>query len=107
MKALMGPLRKEAVVGFTCWELKSHLFKVLVLPAFTYGTEVLGGNLQNSLWKVFEKGMMIHMMSHVKVHSSTTYQILLAGFNELPIEIALSSSLWVFNNGLSTYPPLS
>ena len=31
LKALMGTLRKEAIVGFTCWDLKSHLFKILVL----------------------------------------------------------------------------
>ena len=72
MKALMGTLRKEAIVGVTCWELKSHLFKALVLPTFTYGTEIWGGDLKNSHWKVFEKGMKIHMMSHVKVCSSTT-----------------------------------
>ena len=37
MKALMGTLRKEAVVGVKCWELKSHLFKAFVLPTFIYG----------------------------------------------------------------------
>ena len=37
MKGLMGTLRKEAVVGVTSWELKSHLFKALVLPTFMYG----------------------------------------------------------------------
>ena len=40
MKALIDTLRKEAVVGVTCWELKSHLFKGLVLPTFTYGTYI-------------------------------------------------------------------
>ena len=29
----------------------------------------------------------MHMMSHVKVCSSTTYHILLAEFGELPIEL--------------------
>ena len=47
LKALMGTLRKEAVIGVTCWELKSHLFKALVVPTFTYGTEFWGGDLQN------------------------------------------------------------
>ena len=32
---LDGPLRKEAVVGVTCWDLTSHLFKALVLPTLT------------------------------------------------------------------------
>ena len=47
MKALMCKLRKEAVVGVTCWEVKSHLFKALVLLTFTYGT-----NFFFSHWKV-------------------------------------------------------
>ena len=42
-KALMGTLRKEVVIGATCWELKSHVFKALVLPTFTYGTKIWGG----------------------------------------------------------------
>ena len=74
-------------VGVTCWELKSHLFKALVLPSFTYGTAIWGGELENSHWKVFEKGMKIHMMSHVKVCSSTTYHILLAEFKQLCIKL--------------------
>lgn len=32
MKALIATLRKEVVVGVTCWELKPHLFNALVLP---------------------------------------------------------------------------
>ena len=69
MKVLMGILRGKIVVAVTCWELKSHLFKALVLPILTYGTEIWGGDLENSHWKVFEKGMDIHMMPHVKVCS--------------------------------------
>ena len=68
----MGTLRKEAVVGVTCWELKSHLFKASVLPTFTYGTYLWGGDLKNSHWEVFEKGLKIHMLCHVKMRSSTT-----------------------------------
>ena len=48
MKAFMGTLRKEAVVRVTCWELKSHLFKDLVPPTFTYGTKIWGDSLKNS-----------------------------------------------------------
>ena len=56
--------------------------QALVLPTFTYGTKIGGGNLNNSHWKVFEKGMKMHMMSHVKVSSSTTYHILVIGFGK-------------------------
>ena len=42
-----------------------HLFKALVLPTFTWDTEIWGGTLKKSHWKVFEKGMKIHMMCHV------------------------------------------
>ena len=49
MKALLGTLRKEGVVSVTCWELKSHLFKVLVLPTFMHGTEIWASNLTLSL----------------------------------------------------------
>ena len=57
MKALMRILRKEIVVGITCWEVKSQLFEASVLPTFTYGTKIWGGNLKDSHWKVFEKGI--------------------------------------------------
>ena len=86
MKALMGTLRKEVVVGVTCWELKSHLFKALVLSTLEYGNEILGGNLKNSHCEAPEKGTKIHILSHVKVCSLTTYHILMAKFGELPIE---------------------
>jgi hypothetical protein len=33
------------------------------------------------------KGMKMHMVSHIKVHSSTTYHILLARSGELPNEL--------------------
>ena len=56
MKALTATLRKEAIVEVICWELKSHLFKVLVLPIFSYGTKIWGCNLKISHWKVFENG---------------------------------------------------
>ena len=75
MKALTGTLRKEAIVKVACWELKSHIFKALVLPTFTYGTEIWGSDLKNSHYKVSEKGMKMHVMSHNKVRSSTTYII--------------------------------
>ena len=83
----MGTLRKEAVVVVTCWKLKFHLFKVLVLPTYTYGIEIWGDDLKNSRWEVSKKGMKIHMMSHVKVRSLTNYHILLVKFGEIPIEI--------------------
>ena len=73
MKAFMGTLRKEAIIGVTCWELKSHLVKALELPTFMYGIEIWGGNLKYSHWKVFEKSMKMHMMSYVKVYSLAIY----------------------------------
>ena len=59
MKALIGTIRKEAVVKVTCWEPKSHLFKATVLPTFTHGIEIWGGNSKNSQWKSFEKGIKV------------------------------------------------
>ena len=46
MKALMGTLRKEVVVVVTCWELKSHLLKTLMLLAFTYNAK-----FEEVIWK--------------------------------------------------------
>ena len=86
MKVLMGTLRKEPVVIVTCCKLNFHLFKFLVLPTYTYGTKIWGGDLKNSHWKVSKKGVKIHMMSQVKMRSSTTYHILLAKFGKFPIE---------------------
>jgi hypothetical protein len=85
MKALMGTSRREVVVGVTCWELKSHISKASMLPTFTYDTKIWGGDFINFHWKVFEKGMKMHMMSRVTVCSSTTYRILMAEFGELHI----------------------
>ena len=73
MKALMGILSKETLVGVTCWDLKSRLFNALVNFTFTYGIEIWGGYPKNCPWKFFEKGMKIHMRSHIKVRSLTTY----------------------------------
>ena len=87
MKASMGTLKKEPVVEITCWKLKSHPFNALVVPTFMCGTKIKGTDFKNSHWKVFEKGMKMQMISHVKVHSSTTYHVLLAKFGGLPIEL--------------------
>jgi hypothetical protein len=40
MKTLMATLRKEAVVGATCWELEVHLLKALVLPTSSFGAKI-------------------------------------------------------------------
>ena len=105
MKALMGNSRKEAVAIVTCGELKSNLFKALVLPTFTYGIETWGGNLKNSL-ECFREGNEDTQMSHVKVCSSTTYYICWPNSKNILWNYMLSSLLWAFNNGLPTYPPL-
>jgi hypothetical protein len=51
------------------------------------GTEIWGGDLENSHWEVSKKDMRMHMMSNVKVCPSTTCHSLLAGFGGLPIEL--------------------
>jgi hypothetical protein len=59
----------------------------LMLPTFTYVTEIWGGDLKSSHWKVLEKVMKMHMMFHVEVRSSKIYHILLAEFGGCPIEL--------------------
>ena len=85
--------------------LGTHLFKALVLPTFTYGIEIWGGNLKNSHWKVFEKGMKMYMMSHIKVRSSTTYHILLVEFREPPIELNTLKLIMGFQQQLTHLLP--
>ena len=83
--------------------LKSHIFKALVLLTFTCDIDIRGGNLKNSHWKVFEKGMKMHLMSPFKVYSLTTYHILLVESGELPLELhsqahyRLSTPSWLVN----------
>ena len=84
MKVVMNTLRKEVLIGVTCWEPISNLLKALVLPTFTYSIEIWGGDLKNSHWNVFEKGMTIHMMSHVNVQSLKTRPILFANLKNKP-----------------------
>jgi hypothetical protein len=63
-------------------------------------------DLNNHHWKVFEKDMNMHMMSHVKVHSSTTDLIMLAKFGEILMELyALKPNLGI-QRELATYLPL-
>ena len=80
------------IYTFTYWialltkpvlELKSHPFQALLLPTFTYGTKFGDGTSKTLIGKVFEKGVKMHIMSHVKVHSLATYHMLLAKFEEL------------------------
>ena len=87
MQPVMDILRKEIIVGVMCWELKSHLLKALVLPTCTFDTKIWESDLKNSHWKAFKKGMKMHVMSHVEVHSSTTYHKTSVEFGELPIEL--------------------
>ena len=99
----MGTLRKEAIVGFKCWELKSLLVKALVLHAFTYGTEIWEVTQKKSHLKVFEKGMKMDiMMSHIKVRSSTTYHILWVEFGDLSIELYALRLTMGFQQNLAT-----
>ena len=50
--------------------------------------------------------MNMQMMSHVKVRTSTTHHILLAKFQELPIEIYALKLTIGFQHGSLIYPPL-
>ena len=102
IKALMGTLRKEAIVGVTCWELESHLVKALVLPTFTYGIEIWGGDLKNSHWK----GMKMHMMSHLKVRYLTTYHILCAKFGRTSHRITHSQAHYMLSTKAHPHLPL-
>ena len=43
---MYGHFKDNTIVRVTWWELKSHLFKALVLPTLTYGIEIWGGNLK-------------------------------------------------------------
>ena len=49
--------------------------------------------------------MKIHMMSHVKVCSSTTYHILLAEFGELHVELYALKLTMGFQQWLAHLPP--
>ena len=71
--ARRGTLRKEAVVGVSCWELEFRIFKTLVITTFIYGTKIWEGGLKKCHWKVLKKDLKIHMMYDVKVCSLTSY----------------------------------
>ena len=75
-----------------------------MLPTFTYDTEIWGGDLKNSHWKVFEKRVKTHMMSHIVVHSSIACYILLAEFGELPIELYVVELTMVFQQQFAHLP---
>ena len=78
-----------------------------MLPTFTYGTKSWGGDLKNSHWKVFEKGMKMNMMSHIKVHSlRQPIKHCWPNLEDFPKNYMLSSSLQTFNNCSLTYPSL-
>ena len=84
LKALMGTLKKEVIVGVTCWELKccfqlSHM-------ALKFGEETwktLIGRLLRRAWKYF-------IMSHIQARSSTTYHNFIAQIWRTPHRIMRS-----------------
>ena len=51
VKSLRDTLRKEIVIGITCWELYSHSFKTLVLLTFTCGIKIWRGDLKTLMGK--------------------------------------------------------
>ena len=79
MKALMGTLRKEAIVKVTCHELQGFGASNFHVCHRKFG-EV---NWKLSL-EGFREGREMHMVSHIKVRSSTTYYILLAELEKFP-----------------------
>ena len=103
MKALKGTLRKGALGKVKCWELKSHLFKAFSASYFHVWHQILGTKLENSHWKVFEKRMKMHMISHIKVHFSTTYHILLP--NLLPLKLYAIKVTMGFQHWLAHLSP--
>ena len=50
------PWWKETIVGVTCWELESHLFKALVLQTFHICHWNLGRWLEKLLLEGFQEG---------------------------------------------------
>ena len=65
-----------------------------MLLTFTYGTEYFGRQLEEiSYLEGFQEGMKMHVMSHIKECSPTTYRILLVELGELPIELYIFSLL--------------
>ena len=64
-----------------------------------------GRRLEKLSLEGLEKGMTMHMMSHVKVHSSTTYHISLVEFGKLPIELYSLKLTMGFQQRLVHLPP--
>ena len=102
MNALMVTLRKESAKGVTCWELKSHLFKAMMLPTFTYGTKIWGRQLGRfsrrawgCIWCPTSKCILRLLIIFCKPN-----------LENFPYNYTLSTLLWAFNNGLPTYLPL-
>jgi hypothetical protein len=82
-----------------------HLFKALVLPTFTWGTEIWGGTLKNSHWKAFEKGMKIHSCQSVFFNYLSNF---VGRIWRIVVELyALKLIVGFHNDGLPTYPPPS
>ena len=86
----MTILTKEAIVGVTCWKLNPMYSRLWCFQPPHMAHEIWGGDLKNSHWKLFEKGMknIIHMMSYVKGCSSTTQHIMLVEFRNLTCPLA-------------------
>ena len=83
------------------------MFSALVLPTFTCGIDIWGGDLQNSHWKVFREG---HDDTSYDVSRQRTllktYRILLARFGELPIELNALKLTMGFQQRLGHLPLL-
>ena len=85
------------------WEVKSHLFKALVLPTFIYDIWIWAGDLTTPIGRILRGGMKRHMMSHVKLHFTTTYYILLARIWKTTHKINCFEANYRFST--MAYPP--
>ena len=65
----------------------------------------LGRHFEKLSLKVFEKGMMIYMTSHVKVRTSITYHIILDEFKELPVKLSALKNSMSFQHWLAHLSP--
>ena len=66
-ESLDGHVKEETIVGFICWELKSHLLKALVLPTCTYDTKIWENDLKNSscFWEGHEDAYDVLMSKYI------------------------------------------
>ena len=101
MKPLMGSSSWSHMLG-----TQIHLFKALVLPTLTYDTECWGGDLKNFGWRILRRAWRCIWCPTSKCVLQLPIIFCWPNLENFHIIVCFSSSLWTFNNGLPTYPPL-